>query len=288
MNTRSASHSVSTRVTYQRAYLISTSVYKPLVSEDHKWDLKKAFAICESAKQRFKNSDGAIQCENLQVDILAKSLNSEIEETNVPGLVFRCLVHYKNFTELHYRIIKTNREEIRAQRKKWERDYNVDREQKFLEYFVSKTAQKTGNFVLPDDGDYQQHSIEVKLDALPEGEYMVLLSNRPDFSTTTNGLAYTFTTISNLSYIHRNVKDGGTEFFVLHRQTGEPLSGVKAEVYSNTYNYQKNTFESIKIASYTTDEKGYFKVPYLKNENRRNFFVNLSYKARPLQLRADG
>jgi uncharacterized protein YfaS (alpha-2-macroglobulin family) len=271
-------HAISTRVTYQRAFVISTSAYKPLVSEDHKWDLKKAFAICESAKQRFKDSDGAIQCENLQEDILTKSLNAEIEETNIPGQVFRCLVHYKNFTALHYRIIKTSREEIRAQRKKWERDYNVDREQKFLEYFVTVAPQKTGNFLLPDDGDYQQHRIEVKLDALPEGEYMVLLSNRPDFSTTTNGLAYTFTTISNLSYIHRNVKDGGTEFYVLHRQTGEPLSGVKADVFSNTYNYQKNTFESTKIASYTSDAKGYFKVAYVKNDNRRNLFVNLSYK----------
>ncbi len=271
-------HPVSTRVTYQRAYLVSTSVYKPLLSDDHKWDLKKAFAICESAKQRFKDSEGAIQCENLQEDILTKSLGAQIEVTNVPGQVFRCLVSYRNFTDLHYRIIKTTREEIRTQRKKWERDYSIDREQKFLEYFVSKAAQKSGKFVLPDDGDYQEHRIEVKLDALPEGEYMVLLSNRPDFSTTTNGLAYTFTTISNLSYIHRNGKDGGTEFYVLHRQTGEALSGVTAEVYSNTYNYQKNTYESTKVGSYSSDAKGYFKVPYIKNNSRRNFFVNLIYK----------
>lgn len=272
------SHPVSTRVTFLKAYLASTWPYKPLQSDDHKWDLKKAFEICESAKKRFKDSDGAIQCENLQEDIMAKSVSAVIEENNLPGQPFRSLVRYKNFTDLHYRIIKTNREEVRAQRNKREKDYNVDREQKFIEHFIAKTPLKTGKFVLPDDKDYQQHSIEVKLDALPEGEYMVLFSHRQDFTTTGNGLAYAFTTISNISYLHRSVKDGGTEFYILHRQSGEPLIGVIAEVYTNQYNSLKNTYESVRVGSFTSDAKGYFKVAYVKNDNRRNFFLNFSYK----------
>ena len=273
-----AGHPISTRVTYHKAYQVSSSAYHPLLSDAHKWDLKKAIALCETAKRRFKDSEGAILCENLQADIQAKSNSAIIEENNVPNLPFRCLVSYKNITELNYRIIKTNRDEIRAQRKKWERDYTVDREQKFLEYFVAKTPVKSGKYVLPDDGDYQLHSIEVKLDALPEGEYMVLFSHRADFTSTRNGFAYAFTTISNISYIHRTVKDGGTEFYVLHRQSGEPLAGVKAEAYSNTYNYQKNTYEPVKIGSFTSDTNGYFKVAYIKNDNRRNFAVNFIYK----------
>ena len=103
------------------------------------------------------------------------------------------------------------------------KEYNVDREQKFIEYFAAKTPLKSGNFTLPDDKDYQEHSLEVKLDALPEGEYMVLFSHQRDFKTSGNGLAYAFTTVSNISYVHRSVSDGGTEFYVLDRQTGAPL-----------------------------------------------------------------
>jgi uncharacterized protein YfaS (alpha-2-macroglobulin family) len=234
--------------------------------------------MCESAKRRFKDSDGAIECENLQNDILAKSITAVIEGSNVPGQPFRSLVHYKNFTDLHYRIVKTNRDEIKSQRRKWERNYTVDHERKFLEYFVAKVPFKTGNYVLPDDGDYQQHSIEVKLDALPEGEYLVIFSNAKEFSTTGNGLAYSFTTVSNISYVHRTVKDGGTEFYILHRQSGEPLAGAKADVFSTVYNYQKNTADPVKIGSFTSDAHGYFKVPYVKNDNRRNLFVRLTYK----------
>lgn len=269
------SHPVSTRVTFLLAqtYFEQANLYKPLQSENHKWDNKKAFEICETAKKRFPDSDGAIQCENLQTDILTKSISATIEENNLPGRVFRSLVHYKNFTDLHYRIIKTNREEVRSQRKKWERNYDVDREQKFIEYFVSKTPVKSGKYVLPDDKDYQQHSIEVKLDELPVGEYMVLFSHRANFVTETNGLAYAFTRVTNISYIHRTTKDGSSEIYVLNRQSGEPLTGVAADVYSNKYNSRKQQYEVVKMGSFTSDAKGYFKIPFIKNDYQRNFSI---------------
>ena len=80
-------------------------------------------------------------------------------------ILFEVWCSTKTLRDLHYRIIKTNREEVRAQRKKWERDYTVDREQKFIEYFSAKTPAKTGKFVLPDDGDYQ--SIALKSNWMP-------------------------------------------------------------------------------------------------------------------------
>lgn len=272
-------HAISTRATFLLAqtYVQQGQLYKPLQSDAHKWDLKKAFEIAETAKKRFPDSDGAIQCENLQRDLQAKTLSAVIEENNIPGELFRALVRYKNVTDLHYRIIKTTREEVQTQRRKWERKYDVDQEQKLIEYFLPKTPVKSGKFTLPDDRDYQQHSLEVKLDALPEGEYMVLFSHRPDFATSKNGLAYAFTSISNISYIHRSTKEGNTEVFVLNRKSGQPFAGVLAELYSYAYNSRKQQYEAKKIVTYTSDSKGYFKVPYLKNEHY-NFSINFSYR----------
>ncbi len=273
-------HPISTRVTYLIAQIYNekAALHKPLQSDDHKWDYKKAFEICETAKKRFPDADGAIQCENLQHDILKKSISATLEENNIPNEPFRSLVRYQNFTDLHYRIVKTTSEEVRAQRKKWEKDYNVDRKQKFIEYFVAKTPIKTGKYTLPDDNDYQQHSIEVKLDALPAGEYIVLMSHRPDFNTDKNGLAYAFTRVTNISYLHRSLSDGAAECYVLHRQSGEPLAGVSAEARSNQYNYKKQAYESIKIGSFISDAQGYFKIPYIKNENHRNLSVHFALK----------
>lgn len=270
---------ISTRVTFQKAqvYMGTASQYKPLLSEDHKWDYKKAYEICESGKKRFPDSDGAILCENLQHDIQNKSISATIEENNLPQQPFRSLVRYRNFTQLQYRIIRTSRDEVRTLRQKLDKEYSGDREKKFLEYFTAKTAVKTGHYTLPDDHDYQQHGIEVKLDALPEGEYMVLFSNDKNFTTDNNGLAYAFTVITNIGYIHRQAKNGSTDFYILHRQTGEPLAGVKAEVFSNRYNYQKNTYETAKLGTYTSDANGYFKIDYIKKEDARNFFVNFTH-----------
>jgi uncharacterized protein YfaS (alpha-2-macroglobulin family) len=271
---------ISTQITYRIAqtYFEEAELYKPLQSDNHKWDFKKAFDMAGSAMKRFKDSDGAIQCENLQQSILSKTIRAVIEENNLPNEPFRSLVRYKNITDLHYRIIKITREEVQTQRKKWQRKYGEDQDQKFLEYFLSKAPIKSGKFVLPDDKDYQQHSLEVKLDALPVGEYMVLFSHRPNFAIEKNGLAYAFTTVSNISYIHRLIKDGSTELYVLHRKSGESLPGVLTEVFGSKYNSRKNEYEPVKIGSYTSDAKGYVRVPYQTKYDNRNFSFNFSLR----------
>ncbi len=127
---------------------------------------------------------------------------------------------------------------------------------------------------MPDDGDYQQHNIEVKLDALPEGEYMVLFSHHADFATEDNGLAYAFTVISNISYLHRTLKDGSTELYTRQRESGEPLAGVSATVYSQIYNNKKSAYEKVKVGTFTSDANGYIKIGYLKSDTYRSFSVN--------------
>lgn len=271
---------ISTEVTLAKAqvYTETAAQYDPLKSADHKDDYRTAYELCEGARKRFPDSDGAHLCKNLQYSITTKSVSGSIEEVNVPAQAFRALVQYRNFSELHYRIIKTTREEIRAQRKKWERNYNVDQEEKFLNYYAGKAALFSGSYKLPDDGDYHQHSVEVKLDGLPAGIYMVLFSHSASFKTGGNGLTYAFTTISDISYVHRAAADGGTEFYALHRQTGQPLAGVQADVFTNNYNYKTGAYEATKETTYKTDANGYFKVPFIKKENRHGLFVNFSWK----------
>src|SRR5690606_4271225 len=104
----------------------------PLLSDEHKWDYKKALKICDRALKRFHDSNGAIQCENLQNSILTKSIQGEVESSNIPNQVFRSLLSYRNVKEVYYRIIKTNRTEVSATRKRFEKDYTINREKEFL------------------------------------------------------------------------------------------------------------------------------------------------------------
>ncbi len=273
---------VSTLVTYAIAqvWVEKGQLYKPLQSEAHQFDLRKAYEICETAKKRFPESDGAILCHNLQVSLEPKGIGAKLEKINQPGQPFRAWVSYKNFQTLHWRIIKVTREEVKAQREKWRRNYEINQEEKFIQWFADKAPLKSGNYTLPDDKDYQTHSTEIKLDAVDEGEYMVLFSHTSDFKTTANGLAYAFTTISNLSYIHRNRIDGGTEFYLLHRQSGEPLVGVNAQVYVRKYDSRSGDYSLNKENNYITDAKGRFVVPYRNAQqyDDRNFQVEFRHK----------
>lgn len=266
-------------VLYQQALLYTeyAAQYEPLRGEAHKWDYKTAFEICERAKSVYPDSDGARLCSNLQGSIKTMSLGATIEAVNVPQKDFKSLVSYRNFSTLYYRVIKTSRKEVRDQRKKLEKTDYDKQEKLFLDFFLKKQQIKEGKYTLPNDNDYHQHSIEVKLDALPEGEYMVVYSHKPDFSTADNGMAYVFTVVSNIAYIHRTPAEGGTEVYVLHRQSGEPMSAVKAEFFVQRYNYKRQMNEYLKVGAGTTDATGYLKIPFQDDYASRSFIVNFSH-----------
>jgi len=261
------------RVTAEKApvFIEMAALYNPLHGDNHKWDYKTAYDLCEQAKKRFPDSDGAALCEQVQDQILSKSLTAAVEENNVPNAPFRSLVRYRNFTDLHYRLIKTTRAEVQAQRKKLQKDYSSDREQEFIRFFAAKPAVRSGRFKLPDDGDFHQHSVEVKLDALPEGEYMVMFSHNDTFSVPGNAVSYAFTVVTNISYVHRMTNDGGTEFYVLDRQSGTPIGGVTVSTFGNRYNSKKGEYESVKFATVTSDVNGYCKIARSKDDDNNSF-----------------
>ena len=281
LEAKSSKFAVSTLVTFEIAqlYVEYGKQYNALQSDDHKWELKTAFEICNKAKSKFPNSNGAKKCASLQDGLTNKSISASVEETNLPVAAFKALLRYSNVKTVYWRLIKTNRDEVHAQRKKWERNYEVDREEKFLQYFTPKVSIKSGSYALPDDGDFQEHAVELKLDGLPVGEYMILLSHDANFKTEKNAIAYAYTTITAISYVHRNTNDGGTELYLLNRETGEPMAGVSASLYFQEYNYKKSAYETIAGGVFQSNAEGYIKVPYQldkKSNYHRNFSINFS------------
>ena len=273
---------ISTKVTYQIAAIsiASANNYRRLQGDENRFDKKKAIAICNDAIARFPQSAGAQDCRSLKNGIEMKNINLKIEETNAPNQNFRVSVDFANISELHYRVIKITRQEVKQQREKNYRNYDVDKEVEFIKYFLAKTPLKTIKVVLPpDEGankDYQMHSTEIALEGLPEGDYMILASNLSSFAFGQNTLAYAFTTFSNITYITRNLGNATTEVYALHRQTGEALVGVKINVYKNTYNDKKGNYEIKSGGSFATDTEGRAIIPTIKNETP-NYRYNESF-----------
>ncbi len=245
----------STEITYAIANQLFTTgnTYDPSKSEDNKWLLKKAVAKCDEAIKAFPKSYGSINCENLKRQILQKSVTMTFEEGNAPDKPFRSLIAYKNVSDISFRILKISYEE---NKKLTEKNYGED----WIKQYLKQPVLKEWSVTFPDDGDYQQHSAEIKIPELPFGFYVILASNTKDFSIKENFIAYSDFWITDISFMNRTKEKGGLDFYVLNRETGEPIKNVSAQSYTSKYNNSTRGYETVKWEKFTSDENGYFEV----------------------------
>jgi uncharacterized protein YfaS (alpha-2-macroglobulin family) len=251
----------------QASYLLAALYYQRGQTYDAQdntapqYEIKRAKELCETVSKQFPKSEGGINCLNLLQSILRPQLNLETEKVNVPGEPFRTLVTYKNIPRLHLRLIKINREAVR---KLYEMNF-----EKLWKELVQLKPQKAWSQALPDPLDFQQHRAEIKVDALDNGLYLLLGSSDPQFATTQNILTKSLIYCSNISAISQE-----NDYYVLHRQTGQPLPNSKVQVWESNYNYSTSRNEDNKAEQYTTDANGHF---FIKpTDNYRNIRLQIT------------
>ncbi|HRP56850.1 MG2 domain-containing protein [Agriterribacter sp.] len=224
-------------------------------NEDLRYAYKTAREICEKTIKDFPGTEGAALCSNLLNNILGKSLTLQTEKVNIPGEAFRTLVSYKNFFTCHFRIVKIDR----ALKEQWQNRYETAYWNKLTDLPAVRTWQQE----LPATDDYRDHSVEVKIDPLPAGEYVLLGSVNNSFTTARNLLAAQYFYVSNISYVNNN-----NSYFVLHRNTGKPLAGALVQVWTSGYDYTDRKNKLQKAENITTGKNGFFELKTTGRENR--------------------
>ena len=248
-------------------YNIAADTYKPFGDTTHKFDRLKAKEICEKVMQQKDSSEGKVNCYNLLNNINRKDFSFTAEKINIPGQAFRSLVQYKNITSLFLRIIKTD-------------ESNPDEEEsyysgKFWEKITSASPLRSWQQSLPDTKDLQQHSVEIKVDRLPLGKYILLASTEKDFNISKGILGAQYFYVSNLSYINN-----GNDYFVLDRVSGRPVVNAAVQSLFRTYNYKLSRYQFKKGAAFTTDQQGYFRYQQKKDStiNNSSYLLDITYK----------
>lgn len=261
----------SAEVNYEIAQYYNTlgEKYNPLQSNENKWKKKQALELCEAVIKKYPDSDGAKNCALLKAQLTAHSLSFVAEKVSLPVKPSKALVTYKNLKTIYVRIAEMD---IDKYNKAIERLYG----EKLIQEYLKLKPVKEYTVELPDDGDYQSHSTEIKIPELGFGHYVILIGSDKNYSYKNNGVAYAATWISNISYVNRRMENGSYDFYVQHRLTGEPLKGVTAQLYYEKYNYTLRKYEYVKSEKYTTDENGYFNVP--PTNDYRNFSIDFTYK----------
>jgi uncharacterized protein YfaS (alpha-2-macroglobulin family) len=238
--------------------------YNPLTSDSNQYEYLKAKEICEKVIAQPENSEGKVSCENLLQQILHQEVSVQTEKVNVPDQPFRAYVAWRNCSQLSFRVVKMNQKTRDAIGD----DYWDDAYWKKL---VQLPAVKNFNQPLPDTKDYQKHSTEIKIDALPAGEYALLASVNSNFDLSNNKLVVQFFYVSNIAYVTRD-----NDLFVLNRETGQPLSQAQVQVWYNSWDYNKRKYTDSKGQNGTTDENGYFKLIPAAQNNSRNYRLDIT------------
>jgi len=222
-------------VAAQAAYLIAQlhankgNDYSPLKFSDNdsnnpRYEYVIAAEICKKVLRQKDSSEGYVNCYNFLKQIELPQLKLTTEKVNIPGEPFRTLVTYRNLAQLYFRVIQLT-DDLDKQL--------TDRySDKFWKQITKLNPVNKWSRPIPATNDYQEHSVEVKVESLPVGRYILLCSAQEDFSTDKNPLSAQFIDASNISYINNE-----TEFFVLNRETGKPLANASVQKWWSNYDY---------------------------------------------------
>ncbi len=255
-----ANHPQAAQAWYLQVNMIAdkAKTYNSFTDTTHRYDyVTVRQMILERLKAQPAPSEGNGNMQRLLREIDAKELHTEAESVNVPGQPFRLLVQYKNVDTLYGRIIA----------KKLVDGLHITQPTDFWQQVSTLPFTRSFAQPLPVTNDYQQHKVEIKMDAMPAGEFVLLGSRSKRFDDSTGGLLTQDITISHLSYIHK-----GNDYFVLDRETGRPLNGIKAII---TVHYYTSGRQDKVLPAITTNQQGYFTIGNFDKDMR---YLDMSIK----------
>lgn len=236
---------------YEKAKLYNQLASKDVNPTYHKkaLDLLNQILAVESRSNTYKNAF------ILKEQILSKSINFQAQQYVYKNENTRAYINFKNTDSLYIRFYKIPLEYSNPIRR-FNRDSLIS---------AVTNRQKpviTSAYKLPDSSNHFSYSTEVSLPKLKIGHYLMVLGTTPSDFNRTSDWSHDFITVTNLAI--QNKRIGNDEYFqIVHRKTGQPVSGAEIAIDN-----QKTI----------TDKQGLAKIPYIKDGEdfyrRTNIFAN--------------
>jgi TonB-dependent SusC/RagA subfamily outer membrane receptor len=259
----------------QASYLLAkieadkSSSYIPIVDTFNRYCKVNAMKIIDAALQKFKTeSDGTINLKNLKTQIEEKKISTQIENVNIPNQPLRSLVNYKNVDTIFIKIFKINSAKEKS-------GFN-NKELSFSDLLALKPY-TTFSLKLPATNDYQNHNVEIKIDPLPVGEYVMISSVGAGFIDSLHEMCKHNFLVSNISYVKN-----GNDYFVLNRTTGKPLFDVQAKIYFQKWNSLQSKNITQLVATKKSDKDG--RLTFLPNDESGYYIFHFKSKDDYLNL----
>ncbi|MBP9151624.1 MAG: hypothetical protein KBF73_05015 [Flavobacteriales bacterium] len=221
------------------------------------WNLKTADSLCLVYVNKFPNTLGARNCQSLSEQIRMREWGMEAEANVLPEKPLRFLFRYRNAGKAeastwsaHIRVAKIDPIQYRENARQ---NYG----EKLINWLKSNSQTvKEKTLQVPNPGDFRQHSIELPLEGLPIGTYVVFVGSDSKLSTNAEVVAYSIITVTDLALVKRSSDDGQTVLKVVSRDSGKPHANAKIELLSLVYDRKDRSNKYVLEQTLTTDAKG--------------------------------
>ena len=237
--------------------------YNALNDTTNRYRYNAAEKIIQKALQQSWATEQKMQLENILAEIGTPVLSTEMETINLPGKPILATIAYRNVDTLYGRIYRIPPAGTP--------DAITGLEEPNWQILKNKPLVRSLIQPLPVTADHQLHHTDFKLDNLAPGSYMLVISTNPDFPDSSKYSGATSMQkfqVSRVSYIKN-----GSDFFVLDRETGQPISGIKVAILQNRYNRQQGKSILDTLSFKTTDKNGFFRSSAKREAVRFIFFA---------------
>lgn len=200
---------------------------------------------------------GPNNCRQLMQRIEQREWNMTAQGATLPQQPFRFLLNYRNVGEsgsrtwpAHVRVASIDPVKFREESR---RHYG----EKLTEWLLKNSSLvSTKTFNLPNPQDFRSHSIELPLDGLPIGTYVIFAATDKDFRTKGEAVAHAIITVTDLTLLKRATADGHTLLRVVSREKGMPVKGARIELLESFYDRNSRSNNYRLQETLTTDAKG--------------------------------
>ncbi|MFK5957963.1 MAG: carboxypeptidase-like regulatory domain-containing protein [Lutibacter sp.] len=219
--------------------------YQQNLNTAYQFKNAEALEICNNAIENFPESLGAKKCKNLKTSILQPRITITTEKNIPTNLHSKFLVSYKNLSNLNTAIYSITNKEIRA--------FNKINNDSIKIAFINKLKQnKILINTLKNEKDYQQHSTEIIIPPLQNGNYLMV--STPENKVKQNAIFATATIqATNISLVQKSDNERN-RFQVINRNTGKPYTHAKIFLK----NYNTGRYNKAISQNFTTNAYGEF------------------------------
>lgn len=206
-----------------------------------------ALKYCRAAIASFPNEWTTEKCRKLAYEITKVELKGQVEYSVLANKPFKYLVKYRNVSTLYVKFIAISSDSLRALKTK---DYGKEGNKGILKELLKYPVVAEQQVQLPNDSTFFNNSTEWYYKGLPQGHYVILFSQKEDFSSQNNATGYSELWSTNYTIYSTHTGEDYYTYFVADAKNNKPVKGAK--ILFKYYDYKIKD----RAKRYTTYKEG--------------------------------